>query len=256
MAKSTLPKIIKTPEAVSSAPFHFRQMSEEDLAGDFYENVVTHESDTLDGLDDDFQHAMNGSSPVDAQAVLEKANRDASRIIKQAREKALAVEKEAYEKGLEEGRKSGELIAQQQITPVLGRFQVSLAQLATARDTVINQMQLDLLDLVLTAAEKVIKHELETHPQAILPIIREALNSLKQKDGLRIFLSPEDYQYLSQNHADVWQSWLGPKGALEEDPSLKRGGIRVRTSSGDLDGRLETQFEHIRAQIEKELAND
>jgi len=246
------PKVIKNPEKVDAVGFCFRRITkEEEEISRFNLNLVEDQGDdSLSELDEEL------SAQFDIQSLVERAKEEADQIVAQARNRADQLERDAYAKGIEEGKKSGELIAQQQLEPVVKRFESSIADVCGMRDSLIQDLQVDFLELVVSTAEKVVKKELTLNPKAIMPMLREATHHLKQKQSMTIYLNPIDFPIVTQTNEGGPPPWLGPTGRVEEDRQLSRGSVRIQTNSGDLDASVETQFHFIRKDLGLEHDHD
>lgn len=228
---------------LSAHPFRFREFSE-------LESQELHLATTLPArepltMDTHSAFEESQSGEIDLQKIIQKARSDAEGIVKKAREEAAQIEKTAYERGLREGQKSGELIAQQQVQPLLARFQAAVTQLLEARQKVEHEAQLEMAELVLACAEKVVASQLTLHPSTFLAILRDALLQLKNRAGLVLFVSSPDFAFLKGAQIPVAEWGLDGSHRFEEDAKLSRGSIRIQTLSGELDGRLESKMGHL-----------
>ncbi len=86
---------------------------------------------------------------------------------------------------------------------------------------------------------------MQTNARAILHMVRSAIQSLKERKNLTIFLNQEDHQYLMGLSESEKQTWLGTQVQLEIDPNLLRGSFRIETNAGELDALIETQLKQI-----------
>ncbi|CAM2064535.1 FliH domain-containing protein [Sulfidibacter corallicola] len=248
-------RIIKNRQSVSTDSYQFDALHHQAEEGDPYlQAQASLEAEAeLDAFQDTgFPQGTPmsvGPKNVDVEALIARAQEDADAMIRAAQEQASHIEREAYEKGLEEGRKTGEIMADQQLQQMLNHYHFSLNQLDRARDLLLDQIQLDFLDLVLHAAQKVVKQELKSNPQAILPMIKDALQRLKQRRNITIYLHPVDHTFINTVSENERQNWLGTQVHLEADPQLTRGGFRIETAAGELDARIETQFMQLQQHI-------
>jgi len=190
---------------------------------------------------------------VDVEAIIERAQEEAVEIVKAARRDAAQIEREAYQKGLEEGRKTGEIMAEQTIQSQMRAYRDGLAALNDSRDLMINQLQLDLLELILHTAEKVVSAELETHPKAVLGMVRDAIQTLKQRREMTVYLNSDDHQFMTQISEAEMKKWMGSLVRAEIDPNLSRGSFRIETPSGELDGSIETKLQQLQEQLRRSL---
>jgi len=238
----------KQKEMPSSSPFQFQSS----YSG-------SDEAAVLSSLEaeaelDAFQEETNPPEPManlNVEELIERAQRDADQIVGKAKAQAAEIEREAYENGLQEGRKTGELMAEQQMQTVLTHYHQSLTNLDEVRDRMLSQMQLDILDLVLHTATKVIHTELQANPQVILTMVKEAIQTLKQRKNLTVYLNPDDHVHVMAISEAEKQSWLGTQVQLESDPRLSRGSFRIETTAGELDANVETQLHRLREEMQQ-----
>jgi len=241
-------KIFKQ-DRVASAPFQFQ-------ATQFTERPADLEAEAeLDAFDETPQStgrytAFQQSAPhVDVGEIIERAQRDAEAIISDAKQRASAVEREAYEKGLEEGRRTGEIMAEQQLQAILTQYHHSLTALDQMRDLMINQNQLEILELIVHTAQKVLQAELSLNPAAILPMVKEAIHSLKQRKEMVIYLNGDDHDFISAMAEHERQKWLGSQARVELDAALGRGSFRIETVAGELDASIEAQLHQVQENL-------
>ncbi len=241
------PKILKKKaESYDSRPFQFQatRVSEMGLEAEA----------ELDAFSEAparsrFQASHHAQPQVDVAELIERAQADAEAIISDARQRASAVERDAYEKGLAEGRKTGEIMAEQQLQAILTQYHHSLTVLDEMRELMINQNQLEIMELVIHTAQRVINAELQQNPAAVLPMIKSALQNLKQRKGMVIYLNGEDHQFILTMAELERQKWLGTQCQLDVDPGLGRGSFRVETLAGELDASVEAQLRAIQENL-------
>lgn len=234
-----------------SAPFQFQ-------AGYGTGEVNALDADAeLDAFQDNTTGKRRDPAPhqgdVNMEELIERARQDADNIVSRARSEAASIEEKAYQKGIEEGRKTGELVAEQQVQAILAHYHQSISALDQARGLALDQMQLDLLDLVLTTTEKLVGAELRANPHAILSMVKDAVQTLKQRRNLTIFLNAEDHRFVMSVAETERQTWLGTQVQLEVDPELGRGSFRIEAAGGELDAVIETRLARLREEMAKAL---
>jgi len=108
------------------------------------------------------------------------------------------------------------------------------------------------LEMALALARQVIRRELSVDPQALLPVVREALGQLVA-DGrpATVRLHPQDLQTLratlQAEHAGAPISWVA-------DGGISAGGCQVESAGAVIDGRLETRWNRAIAALGMESA--
>jgi len=173
------------------------------------------------------------AASAEATRLLETAQAEAAQVRASA-EKARA---DAMEAGYREGYARGAA----QWAEAVKSAQASLqAALERAKPQVVR--------MALRVAEKVLRRKLETTPEAMLPMVDEALRSLQGQQQTRIVLRihPADQPVLESRR----QHWLDRHpgiGSLQivVDESMSRGGCRIESEFGMVDATVETQIEVI-----------
>ena len=102
--------------------------------------------------------------------------------------------------------------------------------------------------MALRVAEKVLRRKLETTPEAMLPMVDEALRSLQGQQQTRIVLRvhPAD-QALLEARRQHWQDRHPAISNLQVvvDEAMSRGGCRIESEFGMVDATVETQIQVI-----------
>lgn len=151
-----------------------------------------------------------------------------------------------HEAGLREGFAAGEQAgarsSEQKWTAAAERMARAVADLATYRSRFRKESEQELLRLSLAIAKKILHRELTVDPQALLGVIKAALESMNQREILRVRVATEDVSTL-QFHLDN----MGlPSGVeLNGDRSLERGSVLIDTHRGVTDASLQTQLLEI-----------
>lgn len=198
---------------------------------------------------------MGGGSGIDPGEIIDRAQKDADAIIAEAKQRAAVVEREAYEKGLEEGRKTGELMAEQQLQAILTHYHHGMTGLDAMRELLFNENQLEMMDLIIYLAQKVVCAELQMNPAALLPMVKEGIMSLKQRKGIVIFMNPDDHQFVMGMSEQEQQKWFGSQVQIEVDAGQGRGSYRIETSAGELDANIEAQMKLLDEKLREAWAN-
>jgi flagellar assembly protein FliH len=160
------------------------------------------------------------------------------RMREQARQEARQA---GHAAGYAEGLASGKAQAE-----ALGRAEASrLAQLSDQFERSIAELnQLvadDLLALSIEVARQVVRQTVVVNPEAVLGVIREALQQLPLLHAA-IHLHPEDASLARLRAGDQ----LGHGGhRIHEDPQLKRGDVVIEAGGSHLDARLATRWRRV-----------
>jgi flagellar assembly protein FliH len=86
--------------------------------------------------------------------------------------------------------------------------------------------------------------------------VRGGLRRLIEREHVVVMVHPDDLETL-RSSVDSLKAQLGGIGSMEVQAERRvgRGGAIVRTTSGEVDGRLETQLERARATLVEALSS-
>lgn len=162
----------------------------------------------------------------------------AEEILAAAQLKAQEIEQQAYEDGFQQGQKDGQEVGRRALEEVVKRLQSLVTALEQERESLFRQREGMLLELVMLVSEKLLARELRLQPDAIRPIIEEGFRQVAHLEGVRLLVSPLDYEVLRQENLESWP----PGVELEADGTISPGGFRLETSLGEVDGTRETRW--------------
>ena len=155
----------------------------------------------------------------------------------------------AYQQGLEQGRQQTAQEWQARMADYQNNLGRDVAQrlnaVLQAADTSVQglqqQMAPDLLQLATDIARQVVRQELRCNPQALQPVVSEALDMLgaETKPAL-VRLNPEDFKHLE---AHLRAALPNPKVEWLADPSVAAGGCLVESQGAQIDGSLERRWQ-------------
>ena len=246
-------KIFKNRDSVSTEGFQFQGSAVEKAAATTLEAEAELDAFQSDIFKPPTPKPTEGTAlaEADAQKIIEQAQADADSLIAAAKVKAAEIEQEAYERGLAEGRKTGEIVADQELQAILNIYHNSISKLDKSRTVLVDQLQLDIMDLAIHIAEKLIKTELHTNPNVILHMIRDAIRNLKDRKHMVLYLNQEDFEFVSNLTAAEQEEWIGNDIQVETDNNLLRGSLRIETNAGELDALIATKLHHIEEQFKQ-----
>ncbi|MCX8004092.1 MAG: FliH/SctL family protein [Burkholderiaceae bacterium] len=161
-------------------------------------------------------------------------------------------ERQAYERGLAQGRAEGAAQERQrrlqqaaQLEALCGSLRARFAELEGAGADA-------LLDCALAIARQVLRQELATRRETLLPVAREAVSLvIDSQTQPRIYVHPDDYALLAAElHGDALL-----KGCqFIADAGIERGGCRVETALSEVDATVATRWRRVLAALGAEAA--
>jgi type III secretion protein L len=184
------------------------------------------------------------------QRELVDANREAKRILQSAYEDADRVRQEAQiqaedarQRGYEEGYQEGLAAYTQQTSQAI--LQLQKKEEAT---------EAEFVKLIRVCVEKVLGQEIKSSPDAVVGVVRTALQDARQQREIIVRVHPTDAENLRKNQRRLLEV-LARASTIEvrEDPSVTQGGCFVVTELGVIDASLERQLAAIEAAVEEEF---
>ena len=104
------------------------------------------------------------------------------------------------------------------------------------------------INLALALAEKIIRREVASEPEAVLRQIREAVRRVLGVERIKLRVNPGDEEIVRDRRAAVIaQSDSIREVVIEADEGVERGGCILESDSGNVDAQLSTQLKNIEA---------
>jgi flagellar assembly protein FliH len=151
-------------------------------------------------------------------------------------------EQQAFAAGFRKGEATGQEQAIGRLDPVAEQLARAVADLSQARRKLRRDAEQDVVKLALAIARRILHRELSMAPEAILGVVKAALEKLEGREVDRVRVHPENADIV-RKHVEE----LGRSQRLEVvvDPRLDRGAVVFETACGNLDVSLDTQLEEI-----------
>lgn len=162
-------------------------------------------------------------------------------------------------KGHELGEQAGLESAMQKLESLLTGGHKLIGELGELHRQTCRDVEADLVQLALAVARKIVGRDVSLGPEAVTRIIREALGQVEHAGKITIKLNPADLELL----ADIKPQLLSGlpeagRAVFEADEGIARGGCLIETDEGEVDARIERQFqvveEAFRTELDKEAA--
>lgn len=162
-----------------------------------------------------------------------------------------AVRQEGYEEGYRDGlvalegfKKSYADQMSERVGQLLRSFDGELSALES-------EMARALAQTAVLLARQVLRDELQTRPQAVAQVAREAIDTLAASARqVTVRVHPDDLSIVGQGAQEVLQA----RGArLQADASITRGGCRIESELGAVDATVEARWARAAAGLGHEL---
>jgi len=151
--------------------------------------------------------------------------------------------KEGYDAGHQAGLKVGLAEA----SKVLSQFDQAIKDTISQREALLDEARGAVLEIIIAISRKVTFEAVEIDPEVTLKMIEGVIDSLVDRSHLKIKVHPNHLPIVEQGIDRFLQNSTAIKEiAIEPDPRVRVGGCFIETPTGDIDARLESQFEVIR----------
>ena len=168
-------------------------------------------------------------------------------ILSQLEENYKGERENIYQSGFDAGLEAGKKEMQRQYQNEMQAVNTILDQLQESRWRLEREAELNVIELIMQIARRVIASELQQTPAKIENVLRETLSHIENDEVLEIHLNPEDYDYITQQ-SDVPKS-LNPDVKIKKSTSMERGGCLVQTNMESIDATIESKLEQISRQL-------
>jgi len=180
---------------------------------------------------------------LDAQRIKADALRDAEKIKVQARS-------EAELKGFEHGRAQGFESGMEEVRELADRLKTAVDEAENYRKSMLDKSRLEVADLALDIAEKVIKTSSENQRDIVIKNIEYALSYLSEKSPVEIHVNLKDVEIAKDRIAELLNMFDKVQSIkVVADQSVERGGCVIESDMGGIDANITTQLESIRSML-------
>lgn len=176
------------------------------------------------------------------EEILQNARDEAAQIIAEAEEQSAIMAEAARDRLTSEIRTQLETEMAEQINRLRDQFAAAIEQISSLSSEIIAQTEKEMVELALEIAKKIVGREVTIDREVALTLVKISLAKLHNRTFAKVLLNPEDYAYL-QSHLEKADF----HGSIElvEDRSISLGGCLIQTETGEIDARIESQFDEI-----------
>jgi flagellar assembly protein FliH len=234
-------KVIKCRQPVELAPLPIPEIGDADSTARGSGVFVVPPFDPTIAL---VEHPHKEPLPLAAtpEEIVENARQRSARIIAEAEESRSIIEQAAFEKAQLEALSLIEGKVESRVAEVRDETAKTIEKLARLSDDIMSHVESDLVELAIRIAKKIVRREVTIDREIALTLVRVSLSKLNQRTAAEVHLNPEDLSHIN-SRLDA----LDFRGALNlvGDPSISLGGCLIHTETGDVDARIESQFDEI-----------
>ena len=241
---STLPKVLTDLEARSLELTSFVPDGTDEpmLSTEDAQPLVLPEIEILNG-ESTSQSGEASSEEISAEDLMETAAAEARRLIEEAEKRSADVLEAAHEKAMLEFNQKLHQATEENTREIREAYAGAINSIDSLSSNLTKTLTHELVGLVTTIAEKVVRTELNDRNELIMEILNNAISKVNEISVAEIHLNPEDLSLVEELKDDVEFKGIFE---LHGDKTIDRGGCLIKTESGDIDARIDAQFEEIR----------
>lgn len=192
----------------------------------------------------------------EAQAEAEKIKNEA---LQEAEELRQTAREDGYQTGQTQGYQDGLQTAQQEQAAVLDAVNEKASRTILAAQeemkTCMVLAERQIAEIIFSVAGKILPQHFLDVPQIILPMVKKALDKIKDQEGIVIRVSPDNYEFVIMAKNEFQAMLTGNEPLqVQADPSLGMGDCIIDSLSGSVDARLQTQLELIKKSVQEVIA--
>ncbi len=151
-------------------------------------------------------------------------------------------EQNALRTGMEQGRTEGERAAATRLDAAIERYAAALQELTGKRKQMRHEAERDVVKLSIAIARRILHRELSSDPEAMLGLVKAALEKLDSREVDRVRVHPAD---VAAVRAQLEHLRSSAHFEIAGDSSLERGAAIFEGARGTLDASVEMQLAEI-----------
>lgn len=264
-------KRIRSSDVQLGESFIFEHSSKLSSDGNFNDENLSKEELYLQLKEKEFKQKLDQmlvDSQHQANSIIEEAKQKAAQLLEEVKQTAKNKEEEfelLKNSALEETRQSGMQIgleegyqkASEEVFSKVINLEAIAGSSFKLKKEIILSAELEILQLSIVIAEKILKQQLEIKPEMIKEIIRAAINELKDKEEIKIIVNPALKEQLYDFSEELKIAIKGMKTIkIIEDKTIHANSAIIESPESRIDARLETQIAKIAEELMKTFSEE
>ena len=161
------------------------------------------------------------------------------------------IEEKAYAKGFARGEKAGIESGNEKIESVVNRINKGLSELRKIRQDIYLETEQEIVKLAMAIARKIVCNEIRVNKNAVVNVVKEAVKKVDGSERVKVKLSIKDFQFIKNEKPAIIDKITNIENVgFEMDESIPDGGCIIEMESGDIDARIEKQFQAVEEAFE------
>lgn len=159
--------------------------------------------------------------------------------------------RDGYDEGHQRGYNEGLELGRDEARKVLSELDGAIKATVHQREAILQEAKQKILELVVQISRKVTFDAIDIDRESTAGLIAGVIDTLVDRSKLKIKVHPDHLPVVEQNiNRFLVNSTAIKELTIEPDPRVQYGGCFIETPNGDIDARLESQFEVIAESIQ------
>ena len=159
------------------------------------------------------------------------------------------IQQEAFNAGVEQGRKQVE----EDFGSTLSALTQLCEQLNTIRETILKNAKDEIIELVLTLSEKIIRHSVTEQHQTVIHTVESAISQAVKSGEFYIYVHPDDLNIIQERATQFVAGVNGLDNVIvKSDATIERGGCKVESENCTVDATISSQFKVLQKSLKQE----
>lgn len=185
---------------------------------------------------------------------VDESKKEGDKITSKALGEVDSIQDEAAKVGYNKGKDEGVEQGYEWAKSAIKKLNIILSSIAKERLNLIFDAKLQLTDIIVIMARRMVNALIENQPRVVYDNIMSVLKNLKGRAEIEIRVNGEDLNSTSKHKREFLQMMEGiEKIKITEDNSVDKGGVIIDTEYGSVDSRIVTQMQKIEDMIRKDL---
>ena len=208
------------------------------------------------------EHAMDvRSEELDMEISMRRGEiaQERDRILSEAKDQIEKDREEArkagHDEGFSAGKEAGEAAAREEMEELIrqtnAKAEKTLRDAHEAMRDYLVKAEQDIVSIAMSAVERVLPQHFIDVPQMVLPIVRDAIERVKDQKEIVVHVPLDSYDFVLMARDELRGIVTAGDSNLSitSDESLKPGDCLVETPNGSVDARLQTQIEQLKKAV-------
>lgn len=131
----------------------------------------------------------------------DNAVRSSDDILKEAEK----IQRGAYEEGFASGEKAGFSEGEQKASILIDRLEKIISEVTVFKDELVKDVEAQVVNLSVSIARRIITDEINTRPEFIVSMVKEALKRLQRVGNIRIKINPSLYDLFMKTKPELME---------------------------------------------------